>query len=106
MGASNFHDVRIYARFADEARAAGIVPLFGLEFISVDDELQAAGMRINDPANPGRVYLCGKGVDPFAPPTETTLRLAAEARRTDVDRMRLMVTRLRERLRRGRPARR
>ena len=96
MGASNFHDVRIYARFADEARAAGIVPLFGLEFISVDDDLQAAGMRVNDPANPGRAYLCGKGVDPFAPPTDTTVRLAAEARRTDVDRMRLMVTRLRE----------
>ena len=69
MGASNFHDQRIYARFADQARAAGIVPLFGLEFISMDDGLQEAGVRINDPANPGRVYLCGKGVDPFAPPT-------------------------------------
>ncbi|HEY5436811.1 MAG TPA: hypothetical protein VIK13_16415 [Candidatus Limnocylindrales bacterium] len=96
LGASNFHDLRIYGRFADEARAAGIVPLFGLEFISMDDGLQEAGVRINDPANPGRVYLCGKGVDPFAPPTETALRLAGEARRTDVDRMRLMVDRLRE----------
>jgi hypothetical protein len=96
LGASNFHDLRIYGRFADEARAAAIVPLFGLEFISMDDRLQGAGVRINDPANPGRVYLCGKGVDPFAPPTEMALRLAAEARRTDVDRMRLMVDRLRE----------
>ena len=96
MGVSNFHDQRVYARFAEAARAAGIVPLFGLEFISLDDGLRAAGMRINDPANPGRVYLCGKGVDPFAPPTETTLRLAAEARRTDEDRMRPMVARLRE----------
>ena len=96
MGASNFHDQRIYARFADQARAAGIVPLFGLEFISMDEGLLEAGTRINDPANPGRVYLCGKGVDPFAPPTEMALRLAAEARRTDVDRMRLMVDRLRE----------
>src|SRR5450759_3466959 len=58
LGASNFHDLRIYGRFADEARAAGIVPLFGLEFISMDDGLQEAGVRINDPANPGRVYLC------------------------------------------------
>ena len=95
MGASNFHDLRIYSRFAEEASAAGIVPLFGVEFISVDDELQAAGTRVNDPANPGRVYLCGKGVDPFAPPTATWSRLALEARRTDADRMRQMVARLR-----------
>ncbi|MHB8891323.1 MAG: PHP domain-containing protein [Candidatus Limnocylindrales bacterium] len=95
MGASNFHDLRIYSRFAEQAQAAGIVPLFGLELISMDAELQAAGTRVNDPANPGRVYLCGKGVNPFAPPAEATLRLAAEARRTDVDRIRLMVSRLR-----------
>ncbi len=96
LGSSNFHDQRIYARFAAEARAAGIVPLFGLELISLDDGLREAGTRINDPANPGRVYLCGKGVDPFAPPTDTAVRLTTEARRTDVDRMRLMVDRLRE----------
>ncbi len=30
VGASNFHDPRIYARFADAARAAGIVPLNGI----------------------------------------------------------------------------
>ena len=95
MGASNFHDLRIYSRFAEEASAAGIVPLFGVEFISVDDALQAAGTRVNDPANPGRVYLCGKGVDPFAPPTATRSRLTLEARRTDADRMRQMVARLR-----------
>ncbi|HEY4754281.1 MAG TPA: hypothetical protein VIH37_13420, partial [Candidatus Limnocylindrales bacterium] len=65
LGASNFHDVRVYRRFAEGARAAGIVPLFGVEFITVVDELRASGTRVNDPANPGRLYLCGKGVDPF-----------------------------------------
>jgi len=95
MGASNFHDQRIYARFAGQARAAGIVPLFGIEFIATDGDLLEAGTRINDPANPGRIYLCGKGVNPFAAPTETAFRLAADARRTDVDRMRLMVALLR-----------
>jgi hypothetical protein len=96
IGASNFHDQRIYARFAEQALAVGIVPLFGLEFIATDDDLQQAGMRINDPANPGRIYLCGKGVNPFVAPTDTTLRLAADARRTDVDRMRQMAALLRE----------
>ena len=97
IGASNFHDLRIYSRFAELSRAAGIMPLFGIEYISMDAELQAAGTRINDPDNPGRVYLCGKGVNPFATPAGTALGLLAQARKTDEDRLRLMVSRLRER---------
>lgn len=97
LGGSNFHDLRIYTRFAELARAAGIMPLFGIEVISIDVGLQAAGTRINDPANPGRVYLCGKGVNPFATPAGTALGLLAQARKTDEDRLRLMVSRLRER---------
>ncbi len=96
MGASNFHDLRIYARFAEQARAAGIVPLFGIELISLDADLQVAGTKVNDPGNPGRVYLCGKGVNPFVTPTDTALRLTAQARKTDEDRVRLMVSRLGE----------
>ncbi len=95
LGASNFHDQRIYGRFAEAAVAAGIVPLFGLEFITVADDLRRAGTRINDPGNPGRMYLCGKGVSPFAPPTETASRLAAAVRAADVERMRAMVPRVR-----------
>jgi hypothetical protein len=91
LGASNFHDLRVYRRFAEAARAAGILPLFGLELISVVDSLRDEGTKVNDPANPGRMYLCGKGVDPFATPTETAARLAAQARDADMDRMRTMV---------------
>ncbi len=91
LGASNFHDRRIYGRFADAAAAAGIVPLFGLESISVIDSERDAGMKVNDPANPGRIYLCGKGIDPFIAPTPTAERLAARARDADEARMRSMV---------------
>lgn len=91
LGASNFHDHRIYRRFADAAAAARIVPLFGLEFITVDDALRDAGVKINDPANPGRIYLCGKGVDPFGPPTATAERLQAQVRSSDADRVGAMV---------------
>ncbi len=95
LGASNFHDHRIYGRFAEAAAAAGIVPLFGLEFISVIDSLRDTAVKVNDPGNPGRIYLCGKGVDPFAAPTATAARLMAQARAADTDRMRAMVPRLR-----------
>jgi hypothetical protein len=97
LGASNFHDHRIYRRFAEAATAAGIVPLFGLELISVVDSLRDAGTKVNDPGNPGRVYLCGKGVDPFAPPTATASRLMAQVRAADADRMNTLVPLLRAR---------
>jgi hypothetical protein len=95
MGASNFHDTRIYARFRDAATAAGIVPLYGIEVITVDDALRDAGTLVNDPANAGRFYLCGKGVDPFAPPTDEARRLVTKGRAADADRIRLTVLRLR-----------
>ncbi|MDR1768587.1 MAG: hypothetical protein LBR32_09220 [Propionibacteriaceae bacterium] len=65
VGISNFYDQSVYGRFAEAAVAAGIAPLYGLEFITLDPALEAAGVRVNDPANPGRMYLCGKGIDPF-----------------------------------------
>lgn len=62
IGISNFYDQQVYTRFAEQAGAAGIVALFGLEFITLDPDLEAAGTLVNDPANPGRVYFCGKGI--------------------------------------------
>lgn len=95
LGVSNFHDHRIYRRFADAATAAGIVPLFGLESISIVDSLRDADTKINDPGNPGRMYLCGKGVSPFATPTATAARLLGQGRAADTDRMRAVVATLR-----------
>ena len=97
MGVSNFHDHRVYRRFADAAVASGIMPLFGVELITVDDELLDAGTKVNDPGNPGRIYLCGKGASPLRPPTATAARLMAGARAADTDRMRIMVPLLRDR---------
>ncbi len=96
VGASNFHDQRVYRRFADAARAAGIVPLFGLEFIALVDDLLDAGIRVNDPGNPGRMYLCGKGIDPFGGHTAEADRISGDARTANEARAREMVRRLRE----------
>jgi hypothetical protein len=76
MGSSNFHDFGVYARFAEAARSSGVAALFGLEFISVLEEQQRLGVKINDPANPGRAYVCGKGIPaPTDPSTETERRM-------------------------------
>lgn len=80
LGISNFHDVRVYRRFAERMRAAGILPLFGTEYITVVEALREGGVRVNDPANPGRLYLCGKGVDPFREPSAAAAALDAPVR--------------------------
>jgi hypothetical protein len=103
VGASNFHDQRVYRRLADAAGAAGIVPLFGMELITVLDpaRLAAAGLgagaRINDPANPGRMYLCGKGIDPFRAPSPEASRIDAAARAANIGRAARMTLLLRAR---------
>jgi hypothetical protein len=103
IGASNFHDQRVYRRVADAAEANGIVPLFGIELITVLDteRLAAAGVpagaRINDPGNPGRIYLCGKGIDPFRVPSPEAARIDAAARAANMGRAARMTMLLRAR---------
>ena len=50
LGGSNFHHLGVYTRFRDAAVEAGIVPVFGVEIICLVDDLQRAGIRVNDPA--------------------------------------------------------
>jgi hypothetical protein len=101
VGASNFHDVRVYGRFAQAAGTAGVMPLFGVEYITVVEPLRAAGTRVNDPANPGRMYLCGKGVDPFRRLSGAAARIDAEARAANRARAARMADLLRERFAAG-----
>ena len=65
LGVSNYYDYDVYGEFVDLARRRGIFPLFGLEIISMQADLRDAGVRVNDPGNPGKTYLCGKGITRF-----------------------------------------
>jgi len=94
VGISNFFDQQVYGRFAEQAVAAGIVALYGLEFITLDDELAAAGIRVNDPANPGRMYLCGKGIAPFRRKSGDAARIAVSIRSGNDARAAEMVSKL------------
>lgn len=94
IGISNFYDQQVYGRFAELCRDAGIVPLFGLEFITLVPDLEASGIRVNDPANPGRMYVCGKGIDPFRDKSAQAAATAAEIREGNDARAAEMVQRL------------
>ncbi len=94
MGASNFYDQRVYARFATLAAAQGIRPLYGLEFITQVPDLADQGVRVNDPANPGRMYLTGKGIDPDRSTPDRARHTAAMIRSANDQRAAEMVSRL------------
>ena len=91
LGASNYYDYSIYTSFAALALASGIYPLFGLEILCLLEDLKRDGILVNDPANPGRMYLCGKGITRFGVLTAEAARLLGIMRRNDESRIRKMV---------------
>ena len=62
LGINDFYVTDGYDEFHRLAVEYKIYPLFNVEFIALDKALQAAGIRINDPGNPGRIYFSGKGL--------------------------------------------
>ena len=94
LGASNYYDYSVYEDFAGHARRCGIFPLYGLEVIALIKSLAAEGVRINDPSNPGRMYLAGKGVTRFSEMSPRAADLLAVIRRNDTHRMEKMVRKL------------
>jgi hypothetical protein len=95
LGISNYYDFAVYGEFVERARKLGIFPLFGLEIIAMQADLRDAGVRVNDPVNPGKTYLCGKGITRFDCMTPEALRLTDVIRRNDCKRMAAMADRMR-----------
>lgn len=62
LGINDFYTTDGYAEFFELAKKYKIFPLFNIEFMSLQKDLQEAGVRVNDPANPGRTYFSGKGL--------------------------------------------
>lgn len=96
VGLSNYYDYSVYNEFTALAAPHGIFPIFGLEVISLVDELVAAGVKINDPGNPGRMYICGKGITKFASPSSRAAELLAAIRSRDEARMAEMTAKVAE----------
>jgi predicted metal-dependent phosphoesterase TrpH len=62
VGINDFYSTDGYDEWHDGAFKRRIFPLFNIEMISLQKEDQSAGIRVNDPNNPGRTYLSGKGL--------------------------------------------
>ena len=62
LGINDFYTTDGYAEFSELAEKYRIFPLYNIEFMSLQKDLQAKGIRVNDPNNPGRTYFSGKGL--------------------------------------------
>ena len=61
-GINDFYTTSGYEEWAEGCAKRKIFPLFNIEYISLNSADQAAGIKVNDPNNPGRTYLSGKGL--------------------------------------------
>jgi DNA polymerase III alpha subunit len=61
-GINDFYSTDGYLEWNTEARKRHLYPLFNIEFISLSKEDRDNGIRVNDPNNPGRTYISGKGL--------------------------------------------
>ncbi len=96
LGASNYYDFSVYADLAAEGAKHRVFPLFGLEIMARITGPAGGSILINDPGNPGRMYICGKGIVRFNPMTPAAQHLMSRIRSNDDDRMRRMAEKLEE----------
>lgn len=77
LGINDFYTTDGYDEFAELAQKHKIFPLFNIEFMALQNDLQAAGVRVNDPSNPGRTYFSGKGLRQPAKMSEASFQKIA-----------------------------
>lgn len=85
LGINDFYTTEGYDEFAELAVKNKVFPLFNIEFMGLQNDLQKAGIRVNDPSNPGRTYFSGKGLRQPAQMSEASAKkirnLIAESNR-------------------------
>ncbi len=62
LGINDFYSTEGYVEWANKCIEYKIFPLFNIEFVGLSQAEQEKGIRINDPNNPGRIYISGKGL--------------------------------------------
>ena len=67
LGINDHYTCAGHDEFRQACEIAGIPATFSMEAVSMDRDAEAAGDLTNDPGNPGRTYLCAKGVTQIPP---------------------------------------
>ena len=90
LGINDHYTVAGHDEFRKACAIARIPATFSMEAVAMDRDAEAAGDLTNDPGNPGRTYLCAKGVT-RVPPDDSpamqslmTMRATLEARNREM----------------------
>jgi len=62
MGINDHYTISGHKEFRRACKILGLKSTFSIEAMAMSEEAKNSGERYNDPKNPGRIYLCGKGV--------------------------------------------
>jgi len=62
LGINDFYVTDGYREFIEACMDHAVFPLLNIELIGISKEDQENDIRVNDPGNPGRTYISGKGL--------------------------------------------
>jgi len=74
LGINDHYTIAGHEEFRRACEIAGVAAAFSLEAMAMDRDAEAQGVLLNDPDNPGRVYLCGKGVTRLPPDSSSEMQ--------------------------------
>jgi hypothetical protein len=94
LGINDHYTTAGHDEFLRACEVAGIAAGFSMEAVALDAEMAAAGIKLNDPDNPGRIYLCGKGITRIPPESSPEMRMLARMRAALERRNRLMTVKV------------
>lgn len=80
FGINDHYTVAGHEEFRRACDIARIPATFSIEAVAMDRASEASSTLMNDPDNPGRVYLCGKGVTRILPKSSTAMKKLSQMR--------------------------
>lgn len=80
LGINDHYTVAGHEEFRAACKIAGIAAGFSMEAVGMDRAAEASRLLLNDPDNPGRVYLCAKGITRNPPDSSVAAQNLARMR--------------------------
>ncbi|MEM2888169.1 MAG: PHP domain-containing protein [Candidatus Bathyarchaeia archaeon] len=80
FGINDHYTIAGHEEFGEACKILGLKATFSIEIMAMHDGARKNGERTNDPINPGRTYLCGKGVTHDLEPNSRSQKLLEKIR--------------------------
>jgi hypothetical protein len=83
FGINDHYTVDGHPEFRTSCAALNLPATFSIESVAMEREAEQQGLLLNDPGNPGRIYLCGKGVTKATDPQATAMLASLRSHQED-----------------------